>query len=76
MHIVACDAWCQVVERANNVKYGLCASVWTSDINTAHRVARKLEVRIYAKNTDAQALLVRSVVDLLYLYHSGRGYLA
>jgi len=34
----------QVVERANNVKYGLCATVWSSDVNKAHRVARKLQV--------------------------------
>jgi len=35
-----------VVERANNVKYGLCATVWSSDVNKAHRVARKLEVSV------------------------------
>ena len=40
------DGECQVVERANNVKYGLCATVWSADINRAHRVARKLEVCI------------------------------
>jgi len=44
----ACCASCEVVERANNVKYGLCASVWSSDINKAHRVARKLEVEMTA----------------------------
>lgn len=34
----------KVLERANNVKYGLCATVWSSDVNRVHRVARKLQV--------------------------------
>jgi len=33
-----------VVARANDVAYGLCASVWTSDAARIHRVAQKLEV--------------------------------
>lgn len=41
--VVPFDSEAEVVERANNVKYGLCATVWTSDVNKAHRVARKLE---------------------------------
>jgi gamma-glutamyl-gamma-aminobutyraldehyde dehydrogenase len=31
------------IELANNSIYGLAASVWTSDLNTAHRFARELE---------------------------------
>jgi acyl-CoA reductase-like NAD-dependent aldehyde dehydrogenase len=34
----------EVLERVNNSKYGLCATVWTSDVGKAHRVARKLQV--------------------------------
>ena len=34
----------QVVERANNVQYGLSASVWSTDVGKIHRVAHKLEV--------------------------------
>uniref|UniRef100_T1IV25 Aldehyde dehydrogenase domain-containing protein n=1 Tax=Strigamia maritima TaxID=126957 RepID=T1IV25_STRMM len=34
----------EVVKRVNNVKYGLCASVWTSDSSRLHRIAHQLEV--------------------------------
>ncbi|PIK52985.1 hypothetical protein BSL78_10139 [Apostichopus japonicus] len=34
----------EVIERANGIQFGLCASVWTTDLGTAHRVAHKLEV--------------------------------
>ncbi|XP_055327726.1 2-aminomuconic semialdehyde dehydrogenase-like [Paramacrobiotus metropolitanus] len=34
----------EVVERANAVKYGLCAVVWTKDLSRTHRLARKLHV--------------------------------
>eukprot|EP00095_Tigriopus_kingsejongensis_P012399 snap_masked-scaffold364_size194629-processed-gene-0.15 protein:Tk12399 transcript:snap_masked-scaffold364_size194629-processed-gene-0.15-mRNA-1 annotation:"hypothetical protein DAPPUDRAFT_128869" len=34
----------EVVARANNVRYGLCASVWSENLGTIHRVAAKLEV--------------------------------
>lgn len=29
----------EVIERANDVEYGLSASVWTSNLKRAHRVA-------------------------------------
>lgn len=32
------------IERANATNYGLCASVWTRDIEEAGRIARRLEV--------------------------------
>ena len=34
----------QVIGRANNVKYGLCASVWSENVGRIHRVAQQLEV--------------------------------
>ncbi|XP_071961805.1 2-aminomuconic semialdehyde dehydrogenase-like isoform X2 [Antedon mediterranea] len=34
----------EAIDRANGVKYGLCASVWTTDIGKTHRVAHKLQV--------------------------------
>ena len=33
----------EVITRSNNTNYGLAASVWTSDINKAHKVARGLK---------------------------------
>jgi aminomuconate-semialdehyde/2-hydroxymuconate-6-semialdehyde dehydrogenase len=33
----------EAVAAANGVRYGLAASVWTNDLTTAHRVARRLE---------------------------------
>jgi aminomuconate-semialdehyde/2-hydroxymuconate-6-semialdehyde dehydrogenase len=36
----------EAVEIANNTRYGLATSVWTLDLGTAHRVARKVEVGI------------------------------
>src|SRR6202007_317023 len=33
----------EVVEAANDVEFGLTASVWTEDLRTAHRVAGRLE---------------------------------
>lgn len=34
----------EVVARANDVKYGLCASVWSENVGVIHRVAKRLEV--------------------------------
>ena len=36
----------EVIEMANSTKYGLSATIWTKDLNTAHRVAAKLHVGI------------------------------
>lgn len=43
--VVPFDTEEEVVKRANDTLYGLCASVWTSNIGVAHRVAHKLKVR-------------------------------
>ena len=34
----------QVIQRANGVKYGLSASVWSKDVGRVHRVAHRLQV--------------------------------
>ena len=34
----------EIIQRANNVKYGLCASVWTQNVGRISRVATKLQV--------------------------------
>ncbi|KAK3087605.1 hypothetical protein FSP39_008279 [Pinctada imbricata] len=33
----------EAVRRANDVQYGLCATVWTSNASTLHRVSRQLQ---------------------------------
>ncbi|KAL5493522.1 hypothetical protein EMCRGX_G014716 [Ephydatia muelleri] len=34
----------EVIKRANDVQYGLCACMWTENEGTAHRVAQSMEV--------------------------------
>ncbi|MCB1051894.1 MAG: aldehyde dehydrogenase [Acidobacteria bacterium] len=41
----------EVIQRANNVRYGLAASVWTQDLSRAHRVAQALQSGIVWVNT-------------------------
>lgn len=45
---VACvtvfDTEDEVVERVNNTRYGLCASVWSTNLGRIHRVTQELEV--------------------------------
>ena len=36
-----------VIQRANDVPYGLCASVWTENSGRIHRVASKLKVHYH-----------------------------
>ena len=36
----------QVTQMANDTIYGLCASVWTSDVNRAHSMAKSIEAGI------------------------------
>lgn len=41
----------QLIEMSNSTRYGLAASIWTSDINRAHRVSKRLESGIVWINT-------------------------
>ena len=41
----------EVVGYANGVEYGLCASVWTSNLDRAHRVSSALDVGMVWVNT-------------------------
>jgi len=41
----------QVVEMANDVKYGLAAGLWTSNVTRAHRVANQIEAGLVSVNT-------------------------
>jgi len=45
-HIAPFDSEEQVVQQANDTRYGLCAAVWTTNLQRAHRVARQMEVGI------------------------------
>ncbi|XP_010023050.1 PREDICTED: aldehyde dehydrogenase family 8 member A1 isoform X2 [Nestor notabilis] len=41
--VVAFDTEEEVIKRANSVKYGLAATVWSSNVGRVHRVARRLQ---------------------------------
>lgn len=41
----------EVLAMANDTRYGLAASVWTKDLNTAHRMADRLEMGIVWVNS-------------------------
>ncbi len=45
-HIAPFDAEDEVLEKANDNKYGLACAIWTQDVSRAHRVAQKMEVGI------------------------------
>jgi aminomuconate-semialdehyde/2-hydroxymuconate-6-semialdehyde dehydrogenase len=50
-HIAPFDTERQVIKQANDTRYGLAASVWTSDLNRAHRVAQAMHVGLSWVNT-------------------------
>ncbi|XP_010212761.1 PREDICTED: aldehyde dehydrogenase family 8 member A1 isoform X2 [Tinamus guttatus] len=41
--VVAFDTEEEAIERANGVKYGLAATVWSSNVSRVHRVAQRLQ---------------------------------
>jgi aminomuconate-semialdehyde/2-hydroxymuconate-6-semialdehyde dehydrogenase len=45
-HVAAFDSEEEVIAKANDTRYGLCAAVWSSNLQRAHRVARAMEVGI------------------------------
>jgi len=50
-HIAPFDTEDEVVKRANALDYGLAASVWTTNLNRAHRVAGRIEAGIVWVNS-------------------------
>ncbi|XP_037376890.1 2-aminomuconic semialdehyde dehydrogenase [Talpa occidentalis] len=48
--IVPFDSEEEVIERANSVKYGLAATVWSRDVGRVHRVAKKLQAGLIWTN--------------------------
>jgi aminomuconate-semialdehyde/2-hydroxymuconate-6-semialdehyde dehydrogenase len=45
-HIAPFDSEEEAIAMANDTEYGLAASIWTSDLKRAHRVARQMNVGI------------------------------
>jgi len=45
-HVAAFDSEEEAVAMANDTKYGLAASIWTSDLKRGHRVAQQMNVGI------------------------------
>lgn len=41
--VVPFDSEEEVIQRANSVKYGLAATVWSCNVGRVHRVAKKLQ---------------------------------
>lgn len=41
----------EVIQKANDVEYGLVAGLWTSDVGRAHRVAAQIEAGLVTVNT-------------------------
>ncbi|NIF55118.1 2-hydroxymuconic semialdehyde dehydrogenase [Burkholderia sp. Ax-1724] len=50
-HISPFDSETEVVDRANDTEYGLAATIWTSNVHRAHRVAESMNVGTAWVNT-------------------------
>ena len=51
MSVLSFESEAEVIERANNTRFGLAAGVFTLDINRAHRVINKLKAGICWMNS-------------------------
>uniref|UniRef100_A0A2K5RHY5 Aldehyde dehydrogenase 8 family member A1 n=1 Tax=Cebus imitator TaxID=2715852 RepID=A0A2K5RHY5_CEBIM len=49
--VVPFDSEEEVIERANSVKYGLAATVWSGNVGRVHRVAKKLQAGLVWTNS-------------------------
>jgi aminomuconate-semialdehyde/2-hydroxymuconate-6-semialdehyde dehydrogenase len=50
-HVTPFDSEAEVIRRANDTPYGLAATIWTSNLNRAHRVAQSMNVGVAWVNT-------------------------
>lgn len=48
--VVPFDTEEEVIQRANNVKYGLSATIWSKDVGRVHRVAKRLQAGLVWTN--------------------------
>ncbi len=51
VNVYAFDSEEELIQRANNTKYGLAAGVWTSNLARGHRVAQQLDAGVVWLNT-------------------------
>ncbi len=45
-HVTPFDSEAEVIRRANDTKYGLAATIWTTNLNRGHRVSQAMKVGI------------------------------
>ncbi|HAN31486.1 MAG TPA: 5-carboxymethyl-2-hydroxymuconate semialdehyde dehydrogenase, partial [Myxococcales bacterium] len=50
-HVAPFDSEEQAVALANDTQYGLCAAVWTSDLQRGHRVSAQIDAGMVWVNT-------------------------
>lgn len=50
-HVTPFDSEAEVIQRANATPYGLAATIWTTNVNRAHRVAQAMNVGVAWVNT-------------------------
>lgn len=50
-HVAPFDSESEVIQRANDTRYGLAATLWTSNLSRAHRVSEAMRVGISWVNT-------------------------
>ncbi|CAN5898164.1 aldehyde dehydrogenase [soil metagenome] len=43
-HVAPFDTEAEVIRRANDTRYGLAATIWTTNLNRAHRVSQSMKV--------------------------------